>query len=62
MIITDINRNDILKEREKEKTKLGNYSDVVKYTYKYENKKMTFVKKEELSKLKDNEYYKNELN
>ena len=44
-----------------EKKKLGNYSDTVKYEYKFENKKMSFVKKSEVSKLKDNEYYKNEL-
>ena len=59
---TAFNGKDLSELTKGEKTKLGNYSDVVKYTYKYENKKMTFVKKEELSKLKDNEYYKNELN
>ena len=59
---TAFNDKGLSELTKKEKTKLGNYSDVVKYTYKYENKKMTFVKKEELSKLKDNEYYKNELN
>lgn len=44
-----------------EKKILGNYSDTVKYEYKYENKKMNFVKKEEISKLKDNSYYRNIL-
>ena len=44
-----------------EKKVLGNYSDEVKYTYKYENKKLNFVEKKEISKLKDNDYYKNIL-
>ena len=45
-----------------EKKILGNYSDEVKYTYKYENKKLVFSEKKEISKLKDNDYYKYELN
>ena len=45
-----------------EKKILGNYSDEVKYTYKYENKKLVFSEKKEISKLKDNDYYKYQLN
>lgn len=45
-----------------EKKVLGNYSDEVKYTYKYENKKLNFAEKKEISKLKDNDYYKYQLN
>ena len=45
-----------------EKKILGNYSDEVKYTYKYENKKLNFAEKKEISKLKDNDYYKYQLN
>ena len=45
-----------------EKSIIGNYSDLVKYEYKYENKKMVFIEKKEISKLKDNAFYKDLLN
>ncbi len=45
-----------------EKKKLGDYSDVIKYEYKYEKDSFSLLNKKEVSKLKDNEYYKNVLN
>ena len=59
---TAFNDKELSKLTKDEKKKLGNYSDVVKYEYKFDNKKFTFVKKTEVSKLKDNAYYKNILN
>ena len=52
---------DISELTNAEKTILGNYSDLVKYDYKYENNKIKFVEKTEVNKLKDNIYYKDLL-
>ena len=59
---TAFNDKDLSELTKDEKIKLGNYSDTIKYVYKYDKKKMTFSKKEEVSKLKNNDYYKNILN
>lgn len=52
------NDKDISELTNTEKKILGNYSDEVKYEYKYENQKISFVEKNEINKLKDNVYYK----
>ena len=52
----------LLSELTKEEKKtLGNYSDEVRYNYKYESNKFRLSDKKEISKLKDNAYYKNIL-
>ena len=38
--------------------KFGNYADKVKYEYKFENGKFELLKKDTLSQVKNNEYYK----
>jgi hypothetical protein len=55
------NDKELSKLTKEEKKILGNYSDVVKYDYKFENGLFSLSKKEEVSKLKDNSYYKNIL-
>lgn len=52
--INDLTKNEL--------DSLGNYSDEVKYEYKYDGGKMTFAKKTEISKLKNNEFYKQIFN
>ena len=59
---TAFNYKELSELTKEEKKKLGNYSDIVKYEYKYENNNFVFKNKKELSKLKDNSYYKNILN
>lgn len=56
------NNKDISELSKSELEKFKNYADEVKYEYKLKNGKFEFVKKEVISKIKDNEFLKSYFN